>query len=869
MKNLTKILLLLLSIVMIFGAVACGNPPPEECTSHVDENKDGKCDVCDAAVEPEKKPEEDTGKASVELIKDGEVTFQFVASSELGSSVKALDDLIKDMKKAKYDVKKVADNASTAQDIEVLVGPVSSRGEEYVFDIHTLGYDGYMIKIVGKKVLIMGGGSADAIKNALEEFAEEILEFEDEPENVTMTSKMEVMNAMTKEDYRIPSITVNGTDLEGYKITVDNATALTKYKGHYTAAAKTLQDTVYQKAGYWLPVVDKSEAGDKVICIRDVEDAGKKGFRVIEDGGMVYIECSYSNKFNSAFSQFIANKFTTATGAISLKGTFYNDYDASIVTYKEFGAKADGGKVEDFVAMKEAHDFANECGQTVVATNGKTYRIDHKTSTYHVDPQTGKNVPDVITIKTNVNFGSAKFTLDDSEIPMRNPFDQSGIFEIVSDYAPIEIKATDTDALGLALKAINDAKSDGLALKSGDVPVINFNLGYKALVILFNDNHKNYIRFGVNENDGAVQREVILINEDGTVDENTPLLHDFAEVTRAIIYRADDKSITIKGGEFTTIANCANPTGYYAYKRGFEVSRSNTIISDMKHYVTGEGDFGAAYSSFHGATKANNVTFKDNLYTAHKTYDCMGSGGSTAPMGTYDIGANNANNITWDNCKQTNFFHEDGITPSNVQLSDGTYYWGIMGANYVKNISYVNGCELSRFDAHAGVYNGTIKDSMVTALAIIGGGTLTIEDSVICPTGSTILALRDDYGSTFKGDIIFKNTSVKLYKDYTKMYLLSIGYHDHDFGYTTYMPTTLTLDGFKVIGPANSVVKPTINLVAKNSAAISMAGALHNKMVPMEKLIIRNNTENYTFVINDEVDPSSLKFFGSVEIVKE
>ena len=866
MKKIFKVLLMLLIAAMALGAVSCGEDVPEECKVHTDEDGDGKCDVCKAAVEPEEpeqKPEEPPTSKGVELIKDGEVKFQFVVSGELGSSVKAIDNLIKDMKKEDYDVVKVNDVASSKQDIEVLVGPVTSRGDEYYVDPHTIGYDGYIIKVVGTKVLIVGGGSSSAIEKAIKEFEEDFLELDDEPENVTVTSKMDVDKSMKKEDYRIPSISVDGADVADYVIKVDRESALTKYQSAYTSAAKTLQDTLYQKAGYWLPIVETVEDDDKVIYIADVEDAGKKGFRTIVRDDDVYIECAYCNKFEKAFSQFIASKFTTATKAIDIKGTFYSDYDASTVTYKEFDAKADGGKTDDFVAMLNAHEFANECGQTVVATNGKTYKIDVYTSTYYKD-ENNKNQPNTIKIKTDVNFGTAKFTLDDSTMEMTNAFAKSGIFDVISDYESITIKATDESEVGRALKALNDNKTDGLALKSGTVPVIDLNLGYKAIVVIYNDNHKNYIRYGANANSGDEQHEVLLINEDGTVDASTPLLHDFAEVTKVEIFRADDKPITIQGGEFTTYANCAKVTGYFAYKRGFEVSRSNTTVSGMKHYVTGEGEFGAAYSAFHIATKANNILFKDNIYTGHKTYDCMGSGGSTAPMGTYEISANNANNITWDNCKQSNFFWEDGITPSKVE-KDGVSIWGVMGANYVKNISYVNGCELSRFDAHAGVYNGTIKDSKVTALAIIGGGTLTIENTTLCPTGNYIIQLREDYGSTFKGDIILKDVTVQFHEDVKSVDLFVLNHYDHDFGYTTYMPKTVTLDNFKLTGTSTK----TINLVPKKNATLSMNGVQKNVMVGMEKMIVKNNTAGYSYYINNTTDTANLDFFKNVQIVYE
>ena len=55
---------------------------------------------------------------------------------------------------------------------------------------------------------------------------------------------------------------------------------------------------------------------------------------------------------------------------------------------------------------------------------------------------------------------------------------------------------------------------------------------------------------------------------------------------------------------------------------------------------------------------------------------------------------------------------------------DGDVYWGIAGSSYCKNMTY-DGCMLSRFDAHAGIYNGKIINSTINAVEIIGGGTHT------------------------------------------------------------------------------------------------------------------------------------------------
>ena len=46
----------------------------------------------------------------------------------------------------------------------------------------------------------------------------------------------------------------------------------------------------------------------------------------------------------------------------------------NVVYYEDFGAVGDG-KTDDFLALKAAHDFANEGGQSVKATPGATYYI--------------------------------------------------------------------------------------------------------------------------------------------------------------------------------------------------------------------------------------------------------------------------------------------------------------------------------------------------------------------------------------------------------------------------------------------------------------------------------------------------------------
>ena len=53
MKKRTRLAILAIMLVMTLGLslVACGGETP--CTEHVDADANGKCDTCDAIVEPQ------------------------------------------------------------------------------------------------------------------------------------------------------------------------------------------------------------------------------------------------------------------------------------------------------------------------------------------------------------------------------------------------------------------------------------------------------------------------------------------------------------------------------------------------------------------------------------------------------------------------------------------------------------------------------------------------------------------------------------------------------------------------------------------------------------------------------------------------
>ena len=155
-------------------------------------------------------------------------------------------------------------------------------------------------------------------------------------------------------------------------------------------------------------------------------------------------------------------------------------------------------------------------------------------------------------------------------------------------------------------------------------------------------------------------------------------------------------------------------------------------------------------------------------------------------MGTYDISIGRALNVSFVNCSQTN------------DIKNGKY-WGIMGSNYCKNL-LLDTCTFSRFDAHKGVANATIRNSTLGHAGInaIGSGTFTVENTTVY--GRTFINLRPDYGSTWQGEFVFRNcVFVPACGRPVSASLIGGSYSgQHDFGYPCYMPECITVDTLRI-----------------------------------------------------------------------
>ena len=410
------------------------------------------------------------------------------------------------------------------------------------------------------------------------------------------------------------------------------------------------------------------------------------------------------------------------------------------VTYEQFGAVGNGVTC-DFDAIIAAHAHANEHDLPVRGTPGATYRIG----------ESGRTA----IIQTSTDWTGVNFIVDNYIVPIG----QHGynIFSVQSRYAGFDVEASGIDSLARGQEHID------------------ITLPQRALVFARNENERIFIRRGVNADQGRAKSDLFIVDENGNVDPATPIVWDFEAVTSLRAYPIDETQLTITGGHFTTIE--AQPGWESPYfNRGINVRRSNVVIDGLKHEVVdvvpGEAPPNSGFLVIGGAAY---VTVQNSTFT----------GRIRAIHGSYDIQFSNVVNVLFDNVRQFNCIHDRA-------------YWGIMGANEAKNVEF-NNVSLSRFDFHTGLYNAAVRNSEIghSSIAIIGGGTFLLENSTV--TAHNLINFRDDFGSTWNGDVIIRNSVfVPSHgnNDVILFRVLNDGFHD--FGMQTYMPRNIVIDGLMI-----------------------------------------------------------------------
>jgi hypothetical protein len=416
-----------------------------------------------------------------------------------------------------------------------------------------------------------------------------------------------------------------------------------------------------------------------------------------------------------------------------------------VVTYEKFGAVGDGVH-DDLPAICEAHKYANAHGLPVKSKRDAKYHLGRRALT--------------AIIATDTDWSTSRFTIDDTEVDNH----RKSLFEVRS------------------LLARERLKIDRLQRGQQQLSV---RPNRDCYVVVTNNKIKRYRRRGLNKNSGTSQRDCFILHRDGSIDGDIDW--DYDNVSRVEARPIDEKRLFLRGGVFTTTANrMKQAVGYNYWYRNIVITRSNTEIDGLAHHVVGETSVGHPYSGFISVSSCANVTLRNCLATAHKTYRTIGAAGRPVSMGSYDYTANSVVNFTMINCRM-----ED--------ITDRTR-WGVIATNFCKNI-LLEDCTFNRMDTHMGVSGSYVIRRCTlghAGLNAIGRGLLTVEDSTLC--GYSLINFRRDYGSTWEGDVVIRNCRwIPACGRTTSPQMFYVGNDGtHDFGYRCFMPREITIDGLFV-----------------------------------------------------------------------
>ena len=634
-------------------------------------------------------------------------------------------------------------------------------------------------------------------------------------------------------------------------------------------AAVALQTAILLKTGEKIEIVSAAVNGKDSIFVDVTAPTHAYDFNVQVNENDLIIKCAFNSFINDGMSAFISEHITSLNNSYNFASDFVDNYYTDRIYYSDFGVpttdkgfditklptlvddgtitiddtsirdnlkygealktlEANGEITNALDALIEVHNFANNAARyTVYADEGATYYINAKYVT----------ASKRIVIQTNVNWGNANIIINDYELTRGTGDGPDGkgidVFVVKSQYTE---------------KIITDESEIETILGTGfspDTKQVNYAPGYRAMIIPVNSSHKIFRRKGSTYTYASVggksMSELVVIDKDGNVDPNTPFIFTYNKLDSLTVYNIDLSPLTVTGGNATTVVSgyIAPSTGRrISIDHGFQVQRSNTRVENLNHAILGEhpktideidenGDKtgnklsqfkGATYDGFFCAQYASDITFYNCKLQARRLY--------TTGESSYEIDADFANNCVFDTCEQTNFYVDKTTYEPTTADSENKWLcmeptndhieacWGTMGGNNIKNFHYKNS-RISRFDAHEGIYNGSVVNCDIYAIALSGWGEFKVENTNVYKA-DVIVPLRSDYGYTWNGKITLKNVDAR-YTEGTIPTVVQAQYTNWYFGYECAFPS-VEIDGLEFYSDLNTKVltNPTKEVNDKN-----------------------------------------------------
>ncbi len=793
-----KTIVLLLALILTLTLVACGG---NEC-KHIDANTDGKCDECGEVVGTCAHEDANTDKKcdkcgetldaatgdDLVLVAGKETKFAVLSADAISDRSEGyVNDFVKKLNKyyledqnlkINYDVKGFEDA------VEIIFGSTANRGDAFKKDEHYLGYKGFSVEVIGNKLFVLGGGEK-GYQNAIKYLEDTLFNLESYGEDVIDEL---VIPAGTKyesipTDYNITEFTVDGRDIKNFVLTYTKDSKAAK------AAATLLQETVYKEAGVWLPYVAISDvtADQKTIYVEftkgDAARTTENGTTVYVKDGDLYIECEFENKIEEIVQDVIDSKLSVAKVKIPSNYTYTKD--VRNIYYKDFGAIGDG-VTDDFFAIKACHEYANKYGHTVNGTEGHTYYIGIANGT--------ESIP----VKTDTYWNLASFIWDDRDVP--DPTESNAYRANIFRILPSKDSTT-----------LSGSKLPVTSIPSGSATIGDWKPGERVLVAIYDNTKRQYIRFGANQDNGQAQTEMILVNADGTIDPSTPVQWDYTTLSKMVVYPCDEAPLTFSGGykdqtdnysamgrfdnfdviDRATVETYFNdaPSTYKYFYRNIQVTRSNVTVKNIRHVLHDDVEQSAPYHGFIAILNATDITVEGMIFQKQKTFSTVGSSGDNVGMGSYEIQAESSNNVTWQHCRQSNFFEPNGSVKSR----------GYMNTDYCRNLTFRDMLSCS-FDAHKNLYNAQIIDVTAEHLNFIGAGDILVNNVTVYTDGNAAgIIFRGDYGSTWYGNVKIDGLTLRSSMESELVSIIKTFYYNHYFGFTCHLPTKIELNNIKIV----------------------------------------------------------------------